>query len=198
MKEVKKILLLVPAIAIVAMLAYFYLTYFSVDIEGLKTNVKNLYELSNPGSVAEVVALTETSGLYHAVIKITIGGNVNYAEAWVTKDGRLLTQSVIFVKESVNQMQKLKNFVDCLSDKGLRIYGILNQTASPQGAQATLIQLNILGLFSPKIFVNCDLNLQACLNAGISQVPSVVINNRIEPGVKSIPDLEKISGCKFG
>ena len=194
----KKRNLLILSVVISGVFVYLYITYFSIDAD-LKKNLKSLYELANPGTTAEVLPLIEDSGLLRTVVKLAgQKGDVNYVEVWITKDARLLTQSVIFVKESVAQMGNLRDFVNCLHEKDVRIYGVSNQTISPQGAQATLLQLNALGLYSPKIYVDCGLDLQICLDAGVTQVPSIVFNGSVSPGSKSIPDLEKLSGCKFG
>lgn len=160
--------------------------------------VKKLYELANPGFKAEVVNVEEVSGLYKIVLKLSSGTSTNYVETYVTKDGKLLTQQLIYAQESVKRMEQLKNFVYCLRDKGVRIYGILNQTYSPQGAYATLLQLNLLGRYSPILFVSCDgPNLQACLNAGIKQVPAIVYQGKVYYGVKSVQWLGNLTGCSY-
>jgi hypothetical protein len=92
----------------------------------------------------------------------------------------------------------LKSFVECLDSKGLKIYGVLNQTENPQGATATLLQLNILGVYSSKLYVSCDGSfVQNCISAGVTQVPSVVFGGRVEAGVKTIEWFESVTGCKF-
>ncbi|TAL47276.1 hypothetical protein EPN87_03355 [archaeon] len=160
-------------------------------------NVNALYELSNPGSTAEVISLTEDSGLYKAVVKVTGPSGTSFAEAWVTKDGRYLTQSVIFVQDSIRQIETGKNFVDCLHANGLRIYGVTNQ--STQAGVATLMQLNTLGVYAPKIFVSCDGDLLPnCLTAGITQAPTTVYNNTGYPGVLTISQLANLTSCKQG
>jgi hypothetical protein len=170
----------------------------SLTSSTVKADLENLYELANPGTDAQVVALQDESGLYKAVVKITnLDGGTDFAEVWVTKDGKLLTQSVILVKDSVAQMQRSMNFVQCLADEQLFIVGTLNETLSPQGAQATLLQLNLLGSFSPAIYVSCDADIQACLQANITQLPSVIFGGQVSPGFKDIQSLEQISGCRF-
>lgn len=162
-----------------------------VSKEDVAQKVKSLYELANPGAVIEVVTTTEESGIYKIILKVSDISGTTYRESYVTKDGKLLTESVIFVKESIEQIEKMKNFVDCLDNKTIRIYGISNQTA-------TLLQLNILGRYSTKLFVACDGDLvQRCIAANVTQVPSVVFGNYVDPGVKTIDWFEKISGCKF-
>lgn len=157
----------------------------------VSNKIKTLYELANPGTSVEILTLTEESGLYKALIKATSPSGTNYAEVYVTKDGKLLTQNVIFVEQSIEQIKRLKSFVDCLHSKGVKIYGLNNQTA-------TLLQLNVLGIYSTKLYVSCDgASVQNCVQAKVDQVPAVVFGNRVEPGVKTIDWFESVTGCKY-
>lgn len=161
-------------------------------------NVKKLYELANPGITVEVVSATEESGIYKLLLKSVGAGGTNYNEAYVTKDGKLMSQDMIFVENSTLQIEKLKNFVDCLNGKNLRIYGVLNQSISEQGAMATYSQLQTLGIYSGKLYVSCDgQNLQACISAGIKDVPSIVYNGTIYGGAKDIQWLGQTTGCSL-
>lgn len=144
--------------------------------ESVKQNIKSLYELANPETSVEIVSLKEESGIYKMILKSS-GARTEFIELFATKDGKLLTQS-------------LKNFVDCVDLKNLKIYGISNQTA-------TLLQLNLLETYSPKIFIPCD-PIEICLNEGIREVPSIIFENKTYVGVQSINSLEAITGCKFG
>lgn len=192
----------IVAAAVIAVVAAVSLATYSFLSQGygtsLRDDVKRLYELANPGITAEVVSIADDSGMYKVGVKLTGTSNSNYGEVWVTKDGRMMTTSVIFVKDSIAQIQKSKDFVDCLDGRGVRIYGVLNQTTSQQGAAATYQQLNTLGLYSAKLYVDCDANLQACLGANVSYVPSVVFDGKVESGLKDIPMLENLTGCKMG
>ena len=185
-------------IAVISILAagIFYTMAMSNATKSVQETVKKLYELANPGTQAEVLTLTDDSGLYKAVIKLTGQSGSNYAEVWVTKDGKYLTQNFIFVKDSLTQIENYKNFVDCLDSRGLRIYGVTNQTT--QGGTATLMQLNLLGIYSPKIFVSCDgENLEGCMKSGITQVPTIVFEEKGYVGVRSISQLSEMTACKF-
>jgi hypothetical protein len=167
----------------------------------VEQKVKKFYELYFPGSQVEIMSSKEESGLFKFLLKIATASGTSYQEAYVSKDGKLLSisDSTILLETSIQQIEKSKNFVDCLYNKGLRIYGVANTTANPQGAQATLLQLNLLGLYSPKIFVSCDGQLvQQCIDKGITQVPSVVMGNSIEVGIKNIEWFETKTGCKLG
>ncbi len=171
---------------------------FKSDVEN---NVKRFYELIYPDSQVEIVSLKDESGLYKVFVKITTSSGTSYQEVYVTKDGKLLTlsESTVFVESSIEQIEKSKRFVDCLFDKNVRIYGVLNQTENPQGAQATFLQLNLLGrLYSPKLYISCDGGfVQQCLDRGITQVPSAIVGNSIDTGIKTVDWFENKTGCKL-
>ena len=198
-----RILIITACIAFLAILIGTTLTGFVSISLGLPKSevskrIKTLYELANPGTNVEVLTLKEESGLYKAFIKAVSTTGTNYAEIYVTKDGKLLTQNMILVEQSIEQMKRLKNFVDCLDSKNVKIFGVLNQTENPQGATATFLQLNILGVYSSKLYISCDGRfVQNCISANVTQVPSVVFAGRIEPGVKTIEWFESATGCKF-
>lgn len=192
-------LLILICLLALASLAFFLSTHigFLVFGQDVRSKVKELYELANPGTKVEIVSVKEVSGMYKIFLKATNVQGVNYRELYVTKDGKLLTESVILVEESINQIKVMRDFVDCLSDKGVRIYGVLNSTQSPQGAIATSWQLNLLGRYSAKLYVSCDGNLAAnCLNANVTQVPSVVFNGSVYPGIKTVDWFGSLTGCK--
>lgn len=184
---------------VVIFAAFGYMSFsFSLPKGEVSKKVKNLYELANPGTTVEIISMTEESGLYKAVAKVTGSSGTTYTEVYVTKDGNLLTQNVILVGQSIQQIKKLKDFVDCLNGKNLRIFGVLNQTENPQGATATLWQLNILGIYSTQLYISCDGSLVTnCLNYNINQVPSIVVNNTLYSGVKTLEWFEQVTGCKF-
>lgn len=193
------------AVVTVLVIVAFFIGYFASNLyfllfrSSIEREIKSFYELVVPGSTAEVVNLKEDSGVYKILVRVTSAGTVSYQEGYVTKDGKLLSMadSTILVENSVNQIEKQKNFVNCLYDKGVRIFGFSNQTIP--GGPATILQLNILGrIYSPMLFVSCDGQfLQQCINTGISQVPSVVVGGNIEPGVKAIDWFENKTGCKL-
>jgi hypothetical protein len=190
-----RVLTILVAFALLVIVVFVALGFVSFSL-GLpkgevSKKIKNLYELANPGTTVEVLTVTEESGLYKAVLKASGVGGTNYAEVYVSKDGKLLTQNVILVEQSIEQIKRLKDFVDCLDGKGLKIYGISNQTA-------TLLQLNVLGVYSTKLYMPCDGELaKNCIAANVTQVPSVVFGGRIEPGVKAVQWFEQATGCKF-
>ncbi|MCD6371455.1 MAG: hypothetical protein J7L39_01945 [Candidatus Aenigmarchaeota archaeon] len=188
------------AILIIGILVgYFFPSLLSEIQRGQITeNVKRLYELANPGVMVSVESVKDMGNLYKILLKVVSNTGTNYIETYVTKDGKYLTQTLIFVEESIKSISSLKSFVECLNSKGVKIYGITNSSQSPQGASATLLQLNILGRYSSQIYVPCDgPYVQNCIDANVNQVPSVVYEGNVYPGVKTIEWFEQLTGCKL-
>lgn len=189
-------------LTVIILEAIFFLTkdmlFSGYKKKAIAENIKKLYELSNPGTRVEVESINEQNGMYKVILRLIGASGTNYAEAFVTKDGGLLTTSMIRVDKFIDQMQKLKDFVDCLDSKGVRIYGVLNRTASPAGASATLLQLQTFGVYSSKLYVSCDGPfIQRCVRLNITKVPTIVIENKKYEGVKTISWLEQMTGCKL-
>lgn len=156
------------------------------------SKLENLYELVNPGLDVTAVKVDQVSGMYKVLFKaVDPAGGVTYREAYITTDGKLLTENVIVVDQSITQLTKVHNFVDCLQGKKVMIAGLSNQTE-------TLIQLNVLGgSYATKLYLRCDDALaQQCVDAGITQVPSVIYNSNVYPGFQSLQFIENLTSCK--
>ncbi|MFZ8829858.1 MAG: hypothetical protein ACO2OO_00160 [Candidatus Aenigmatarchaeota archaeon] len=159
--------------------------------------VKKLYELALVGSSVSVESINDLGGLYKVLLKVSTQQGTNYIEVYASKDGKYVSENIIYVKESIQQIEKMRNFVDCLYNRGLRIYGA-TQTNNTAINSATLLQLNILGRYSPKLYVSCDgNNLQYCIQIGLQALPSVVYNNTAYPGVYSVEYLANLTGCNI-
>ncbi|MEM5797224.1 MAG: hypothetical protein QXD72_01720 [Candidatus Aenigmatarchaeota archaeon] len=163
---------------------------FAPDVS---SQVEKLYELINPGIDVSVVKLDQVSGMYKVLFKaVDVAGGVTYREAYITQDGKLMSENMILVEQSIAQLNRIRNFVDCLAAKDVRIAGISNQTA-------TLIQFNLLGgSYATKLYLSCDGELaQQCVAANITQVPAVIYQGKGYPGVQSIQFFENLTACKF-
>jgi len=175
--------------------AYNFLTPL-IQKSYVANNVKKLYELAL-GSSVSIEGISDFGNLYKILLKVITQQGTNYFEVYVTKDGRYVTESIVYVKESTQQIEKMKNFVECLFNKGLRVYGA-TQTNNTAINSATLLQLNLLGRYSPKLYVSCDGdNLQYCIQIGLQALPSIVYNNTAYPGVYSVEYLANLTGCKL-
>jgi len=202
----KRLILLIAILAAIAIVAALFLTgnmptgaavalpsIFGPSKETIAENVRNLYQLANPGVAASVVTTTEKDGMYDILLKLESQSGTTYNEVFVTKDGELMADSgnMVPVQQYASSITKYRDFVSCLYGKGVRIAGLANQTA-------TDTQLNLLGRYSPALFVDCGTNLNACVSANVTQVPSVVIGQYVIPGVQSIDWFTQVTGCKLG
>lgn len=159
----------------------------------VSSKVESLYELVNPATDVSVVKVDQVSGMYKVLFKaIDVSGATTYREAYISQDGRLLTENMIVVDQSITQLSKVRNFVDCLASKSVRIAGIANHTA-------TLLQFNVLGgSYATKLYLSCDGQLaEQCVAANITQVPAVIYEGVGYPGVQSIQFFENLTACKF-
>lgn len=198
----KRISKLILALVFGIVIGYFISTYSHLFFQSqVEDQVKKFYELVYPESSVNIITLKEESGLYKVFLKIISQQSTSYQEVYISKDGKLLSiaDSTILLESSIKQIEKSKNFVDCLFDKDVRIYGVLNQTENLQGAQLTLLQLNQLGrLYSSKLYISCDGDfVQQCSDKGIYQIPAIVVNNTIEVGIKTVDWFENKTGCRF-
>jgi hypothetical protein len=156
--------------------------------------VKDLYELST-GANIEIMSVLKESGMYKVILRTTdINGNSNIIEVFVTQDGKILSQNVLKIDEFVSSLNKQKEFIDCLSQKGLKIYGVSNTTAT----QLQLIQILGGSRFLSKIYVDCvGSNLQVCLDAGVATVPSIGYQGKIYEGVKTLDWFKNTTSCVY-
>lgn len=168
------------------------------EVKNVEIEVKRFYELLMPNSVVSVESVKKDGEMYKVLVKVILNNNINYYEAWVSRDLNILVENVVYLKSSVVNLEKYKKFVECLRDKGLRIYGLLDFQNYSQAATLTSYQLNILGRYSYLIFVNCDGEmLNSCISYGINQFPAVMYNNEIYFGLKDINWFSNITGCKL-
>ncbi|UCD07751.1 MAG: hypothetical protein JSW41_02145 [Candidatus Aenigmatarchaeota archaeon] len=149
-----------------------------------------VYELISEADV-EVLSVEEVSGVYKVLLRLkgTMGDTLE--EVYVTKDGSLITAKIIDTEDYKTRLEDQKAFAECLKGKNLLVFG---QSNEPN----TIQQLQILGSFSYKIYVDCvGAQLEACQQLGIEQIPSVVYDGKIYTGVKNIDWFESLTGCEF-
>ena len=153
-------------------------------------SVEGVYKMLTESEV-EVLSVKDEGYVYRLLIRLKLRDGDVIRELYVTKDGKFLTENIMDVPETMTRLGKEKDFAECLSSKGLIIFG---QKSEPN----TLQQLLVIGNYANKIYVDCtEANLQACQQLGIKEIPSIVYNNQIYTGVKSLEWIESLSGCKF-
>lgn len=82
-------------------------------------------------------------------------------------------------------------FGQCLTQKGVTLYGV-------DTCDQCLNQKQILGHdFTNVRYVNCDFEEKLCRELGITVYPFWVHGSKHIPGIQSIEQLSKLSGCKI-
>jgi hypothetical protein len=138
---------------------------------------------------AEVVSVKEESGLYKITMKITQrNGQAALQDIYVTKDGTLISDKMINTQDYGRQLEREKNFTDCLIAKNVVVAGLSNDAN-------TLSQIQILGNFGYKVFFDCSANQQICQSAGITKAPTTVIGNQTFEGIQPVSFYTQATGC---
>ncbi|MFH1432571.1 MAG: thioredoxin domain-containing protein [archaeon] len=80
-------------------------------------------------------------------------------------------------------------FAQCLTDKGAVMYG--TEWCSHCKDQKALFEDS----FARVNYVDCDKNMQKCLDAGVEGYPTWVIMGENYPGIQPLLKLSELSGC---
>jgi len=169
--------------------------FYSVTSGDVVKEVEKFYSLSLPGTTVSVESIKKDGDFFKVLVKVFDGANTRYIEAWVSRDGKILSETVIYLKDSIESLQKYKNFVECLNSKNVRIFGILNASFDPLATQITLQQLGLLGRYSYQLFVSCE--VYNCTSLGIQAIPAIIYNNQVFYGVRDVNWFANLTGCKI-
>ncbi|MBI2542789.1 MAG: hypothetical protein HYW24_01235 [Candidatus Aenigmarchaeota archaeon] len=193
----KQLFLVLSAVVVIAVIV-FAIGLLKPNLSGLfaggqdvSSKVEKLYELVNPGVDVSTVKVDEVSGMYKVLLKaVDASGTATYREVYVTKDGELMTESMVIVAQSTDVLTRTNKFVDCLESKGVKIFGVANHTG-------TLLQFNVLGgNYATKLYGSCDGQFtQQCIDAGITEVPTTIYEGKGYAGAQSIEFFQKLTGC---
>lgn len=147
---------------------------------------------SQSGQQLEVVNTRTENGLY----RIDVSNSQNELSTYhVTKDGRLVSAGMNDLDQLRQTIAAQQQFVGCLSERGVALYGNSSQ-------QATATQIQLLGganTVSP-IFqdVNTEGVLQEASQRGVQRVPSFYYNESVLSGVNQLSQISQFTGCQFG
>jgi hypothetical protein len=158
------------------------------DAEGATSAVKDIYRLIT-GEEAEILNVSEESGLYRITSRFSSATGIVTQDVYITKDGKLITANIAKTDEYKKSLQTDKEFVQCLSDKSLIVLGANDQ--------ASLLQLQVLGQFSSRIYFDCSSNVEICQKIGVESVPSLFYDNVTYPGVQTLSFVEELTGCQY-
>ncbi len=192
----EKLYIGVIVLLVLAVAAFFLANPFTGKVTDTGTdnpaaaNVKEIYGILTDGDV-EVMKVVEESGLYKVTIKFADNtGRNTVQDVYVTKDGKLIAGNIINMNSYKITLTNDKQFSQCLSDKKLFVFGAAND-------QASLLQLQVLGAFSGRVFFDCAANLEVCQQLGIQSVPTVIYNNQNYTGLYTLRFFENLTGCVY-
>jgi hypothetical protein len=177
---------------IAAVLAYnsFVATGMSTGSGNAVKSVEDIFKILTDGNAEVLSVKEEAAGLFKVVVKTgATGGSVNAQEIYVTGDGSLITVAVLKTEDYKKRLEQDKNFTQCLFDKGARVFGLSNETAS-------VTQVQLLGAFGSRIFVDCAGNVAACQQLGVAQFPTTAYNNSGYPGIQPVQVYTQLTGCQ--
>lgn len=139
---------------------------------------------------ATLLVVAEESRLYKVTVKANATGVAS--DFYVTQDGEMLFQpGIADLNATTNALLARRGWFECLGQRGLRMFGSTE-------TNSTLLQLQVFGgaQFVDRIYVGCEgERAQACVDAGISEVPTFVYGNQSWTGVKTLDWFVNLTGC---
>jgi hypothetical protein len=154
-------------------------------------NIKDIYKIQTDRDV-EILSSKLESGIYHVVVRAQdLTGAPVVQDIYITTDGKLLTDKMLQADQYKTALESNKNFITCLSDKGVRVVGLSSNNY-------TVLQMQVLGTFGYKIYFDCGgNNLQTCQQLGVKTIPSIVYNQTIYEGAQPIAWFEQLTNCTY-
>ncbi len=162
---------------------------------------------------AEATEVTDEGSYYVVDVNIMQGSCVvDSAMVYISKDGKSLLIGQAFdlteaptsitgaattepAKEAYTyqDLEKIKQFVDCLDSKGVKIYG-----ANWCGWTKRLV-VETLGGFdiAAPIYVECTEQEEICSQEGISGFPTIKINGEVYKGQRTFEGFAEATGCEI-
>lgn len=192
--EKREIVYIGIILVLAVMLAFMFLqnTLIAGSQRQVLENVESVYEMLTESDV-EVLNVKDEGYVYKAILRLKLVGGDVLREVYVTKDGKFLSEAgnVLEVSVLTERLEKEKGFAECLREKGMIVFG---QRSEPN----TLQQLLLIGNFANNIYVDCvGANLQACQQLGIQEIPSIVYQDKIYTGVKTVEWIGSLTGCEY-
>ncbi len=104
----------------------------------------------------------------------------------------IIVTTIFFLVRSPKEINpELDSFAQCLTDKGLKMYGT-------EWCSHCKNQKEFFGdSFKSIDYTDCDINKETCLIEGITGYPTWKINGESYPGEQSLETLAKLAGCEL-
>jgi hypothetical protein len=153
-------------------------------------NVLQIYKLI-AGPNAEIIKTTEQNGLYKMTIRFTdtTTGKDTVQDVFVTKDGAMTVGNLADLALQRSLLTNQSAFAQCLVNKKVAVLGLSTD-------QATQLQLQVLGAFSGRNYIDCSgNNLVLCQQLNITSIPVIFYNNQLFQGPLAVQWFEQNIGC---
>lgn len=183
-------ILVVILVIVIAGLAYIQTTGGTMTVDKTKAEQStiDLYKIITGGTV-EVLKTDEVSGVYKMSLRLKTATTDTLQDIYVTKDGQFFSTNLINLETQKKALAEQSAFTQCLLNKKVVIFGLSTD-------QATQVQLQALGAFSPSIYFDCSgQNLAVCQQLNITSVPTIFVNGVHVPGPQSVQWFEQNIGC---
>ena len=164
-------------------------TFAMGDKTKAEQNVKDLYKIIT-GSDVEIIKMQEQNSLYKVSVRFKgADGRDTLTDTFVTKDGMFLTDRLLDIQQQKSLLTNQSAFANCVADKRIAVLGISTD-------QATQIQLQVLGAFSNRLYVDCSgQSAQICQQLNITQYPTIFNNGTLVQGPLNVNWFEQNLGC---
>jgi hypothetical protein len=176
-------------ILLVVLLAAGFVAVRRLNETRLTASIKEIYELSNPGSVVTEIELVRTGVFYKVLFKLDgllMETNIDFR-------GRYIFPERVELETNRIALQSQRNFFACLAGNNTVLFG-------KSDTNATLVQLNALrnSPYAASIYFDCiGDKIQTCVSLNVTTVPAWGIGNQLVPSLLTIEQLTQLTGCQY-
>lgn len=186
--HLQKAAFLVAGVLIGSTVVFLFLNADTATKQEVGQELVNTLE-NQSGQNLELVSVNQQNGLYEVNMKNQEDRLITY---YTTRDGELFTSSVTSMSDLKTYISARNSFRNCLSDKGVVMYGNVSQ-------RNTVAQIQLLGGQQVAQPIYRDISnqeaLEEAVSRGIQRVPAFYYNGTARQGVNTLSQLEQFTGC---
>ncbi|MCJ7450496.1 MAG: hypothetical protein MUP58_02040 [Candidatus Nanohaloarchaeota archaeon QJJ-9] len=141
------------------------------------------------GAEVSIESVSTEGDLY----KVFVKSEEDINSIFLTRDGKYIVQNPINASDYTQKAKAMSDFLGCLREKDLTIYGKSN-------LNATKTQIKILGGPNNMRGLYQELDnqtTQKLVNQGVKTIPVTVHNGKIYQGVKTAGFYKEITNCSY-
>jgi hypothetical protein len=141
-------------------------------------------------STVDVISVEDLGHMYKVIFRLRERPNTPDQTAYLTVDGQWISDQLLQVSSYTRRLEREKQFAECLSGKGFRIYVAPGDGPSQQAIDA-------VGSYAHRVAVDCRQNPTNCKNLNVESLPTLEMGEIREVGAKPREWIENLSGCKY-